>query len=77
MPRKKSDRPLDPSTGKPVRAPRQPMTQQQKDVIIGERIKLGRILSDEDLPDSVRGEAVKLLSLGSTQLLRRVEKANG
>jgi hypothetical protein len=76
MARTRKERKIDPATGKEVRAPRVPLTQAQKDVVIAERIKLGKILSDESLPDTVVGEASKLLALGTTQLLRRIEKAS-
>lgn len=65
---------MDPETGKPIRAARVPLTDADKTAVVNERIKLGAVLSNDNLPDSIRREAEKLLGLGTTQLLRRIQK---
>jgi hypothetical protein len=73
--RKAKEKVIDPSTGKPVRAPRVPLTDENKEEVIAERIRLGALLTNDNLPDTVKGEAAKLLGLGTTQLLRRIQRS--
>jgi hypothetical protein len=73
--RKRGERKVDPATGKEIRAPRVSLTQADKDAVVLERIKLGAIVSDVNVPDTMKGEAGKLLLLGTTQLLRRIQKS--
>ena len=75
MARKRGERKVDPTTGKEIRAPRVPLTDTQKEEVIAERIRLGALLTNDNLPDTVKGEAAKLLGLGTTQLLRRIQRA--
>ena len=75
MPKSKKEKLIDPTTGKPVRAPRVALTDSQKEEVIAERIRLGALLTNNNLPDTVKGEAAKLLGLGTTQLLRRIQRA--
>ena len=74
MARKRGERKVDPNTGKEIRAPRVPITPEQKEEVIAERIRLGALLTNDNLPDTVKGEAAKLLGLGTTQLLRRIQR---
>jgi hypothetical protein len=76
VPKTKRVRQVDPSTGKEIRAPRVVLTEDQKAAVLAERIKLGRMLSDESLPDTVVKDAARILNMGSTQLLRRLQKVN-
>lgn len=75
MAKTKKERPIDPMTGKAVRAPRVSLTESQKSAIVAERIKLGDMMSNNNLPESIKDSAGKLLLLGNTQLLRRLEKS--
>ena len=47
----------------------------EKDKVLAEKVRLGRLLSDNNLPDSVRGEASRLLSMGNVQLAKRLRKS--
>lgn len=75
MAKERKHKPIDPATGKPVRAPRVALTDGDKARIVAERVKLGDMMSNNNLPESIRDSASKLLLLGNTQLLRRLEKS--
>lgn len=60
---------------KKPRSPRYVPSENERVDILGERVKLGAMLNDSNLPESVKGEVARMLLMGNVQLLRRLKKA--
>lgn len=60
---------------KKARKPRTALTETDRGRVIEERVKLAATYANNNVPDTMRGEAAKLLLLGNVQLLNRIKKA--
>jgi hypothetical protein len=47
----------------------------QRTNVLSERIKLAHVVGNEEMPDTMRQDAAKLLMLGNVQLHRRLTKS--